>query len=193
MTTTARADAILDYWDDLGPEGWYAGGEALDDEIRARFEEDWNDAQAGRLRHWMSCPEGMLAFLLLTDQFPRNMFRGQAKAFATDYKARRVSHYMWLNMADLKIDEPLRQFCYLPLMHSESPFDQDRCVALMIARLPETGADNVVHACAHRNVIRRFRRFPFRNEALGRETTPDEAAWLAEGGYGAIVRQLQAA
>ncbi|MBN8293858.1 DUF924 domain-containing protein [Rhodobacter sp. NTK016B] len=193
MTTTARADAILDYWNDLGPDGWYAGGEALDAEIRSRFEEDWNTANAGGLRNWMSCPDGMLAYLLLTDQFPRNMFRGQGKAFATDFKARRVSHYMWLNNSDMKIPEPLRQFCYMPLMHSESPFDQDRCVALMLARLPETGGPNIVHARAHRDIIRRFRRFPFRNEALGRETTAAEAAWLAEGGYGATVRGLEAA
>ncbi|MCA2010706.1 DUF924 domain-containing protein [Cereibacter sphaeroides] len=193
MTTTPRADAVLRYWRDLGPEGWYAGGEQLDAEIRNQFEETWTLAQAGALRNWMSCPEGMLAFLILADQFPRNMFRGSAKAFATDYKARRVAHYMWQNTADLHIEEPIRQFCYLPLMHSESPFDQDRCVALMIARMPETGASNVLHACAHRDVIRKFRRFPFRNEALGRVTTPEEQAWLDAGGYGQEVQRLQAA
>jgi len=191
MTITARAEAILDYWNDLGPAGWYAGGDDLDADIRARFAADWEMAAAGKLGTWMSCPHGMLAFLVLTDQFSRNMFRGQAKAFDTDARARRVSHYAWQNMADMRIAEPLRQFFYLPLMHSESTFDQDRCVALMLARLPETGASNVLHARAHRNVIRRFRRFPFRNEALGRETTAEEKAWTEAGGYMAEVRALE--
>ncbi|MCW1933311.1 DUF924 family protein [Pararhodobacter zhoushanensis] len=190
MTTSPRADAILQYWNDLGPEGWYAGGEALDAEIRDQFEGDWDKADAGALIEWMSCPEGILAYLLLTDQFPRNMFRGKAKAFATDKRARRVAHYAWQNKADLRIDEPVRQFFYLPLMHSESSFDQDRAVALMISRLPETGASNVLHACAHRDIIRKFRRFPFRNEALSRESSPDEIAFLENGGYGEIVRSL---
>ena len=193
MTIHPQAETVLRYWTDLGPEGWYAGGEALDEEIRSRFRSLWDEADAGGLCDWMSSPEGMLAYLLLTDQFPRNMFRGAAEAFATDAKARRVAHYMWQNGADLKIEEPLRQFCYLPFMHSETTFDQDRCVALFLARMPETGASNALHARAHRSVIRRFRRFPFRNEALGRETTAEEQAWLDEGGYGAEVRALEKA
>ena len=191
MTIHPRAQAILTYWHELGPEGWYAGGEALDAEIRTRFEDDWNEAAQGGLSTWMSCPQGILAYLLLTDQFPRNMFRGQGKAFDTDARARKAAHYAWQNQADLRIPEPVRQFFYLPLMHSESMFDQDRCVALMIARLPETGASNVLHACAHREIIRRFRRFPFRNTALGRVSTPAEEDFLNNGGYGAIVRELE--
>ncbi|MCB1388922.1 MAG: DUF924 domain-containing protein [Rhodobacteraceae bacterium] len=190
MPINPRAEAILAYWQDLGPEGWYAGGEALDREIRSRFEGDWNTAAQGGNSDWMHCPEGMLAYLILTDQFPRNMFRGSGKAFSTDPLARRVAHYAWQNGADLRIDEPIRQFFYLPLSHSESPFDQDRCVALTKARMPETGAGNLLHARAHREIIRRFRRFPFRNEALGRASTPAEIDFLQNGGYGAIVRAL---
>jgi uncharacterized protein (DUF924 family) len=81
------------------------------------------------------------------------------------------------------VGEPERQFFYLPLMHSESSADQDQCVRLFLTRLPQTGAENLRHAVAHRDVIRRFGRFPFRNAALGRRSTPAEAAWLAEGGY----------
>lgn len=191
MPISPRAKAVLGYWRDLGPAGWYAGGESLDAEIRSRFEEDWSTAVSGGHRSWMHCPEGILAFLLLTDQFPRNMFRGQGKAFATDPLARRAAHYAWQNQLDLRIDEPMRQFFYLPLEHSESPFDQDRAVALIKARMPETGAETLLHARAHREIIRRFRRFPFRNEALGRETTPEERAFLEAGGYMAIVRELQ--
>ena len=191
MTMMPRAEAILRYWTDLGPAGWYAGGKALDEEIRGRFLADWTEAAAGKLHNWMSCAEGMLAYLILTDQFPRNMFRGSGQAFATDVQARRVAHYAWQNQADLRVKEPIRQFFYLPLEHSESPFDQDRCVALIKARMPETGDGLLLHARAHREIIRRFRRFPFRNEALGRVSTPEEKAFLAEGGYGAMVRALQ--
>ena len=191
MTMMPRAEAILRYWTDLGSAGWYAGGEALDEEIRGYFLTDWTEAAAGEHHDWMSCAEGMLAYLILTDQFPRNMFRGSAQAFATDAQARKVAHYAWQNQADLRIDEPIRQFFYLPLEHSENAFDQDRSVALVKARLAGTGEGLLLHARAHREVIRRFRRFPFRNEALGRTSTPAEMAFLAEGGYGAMVRALQ--
>ena len=143
MPINPRAEAILAYWQDLGPEGWYAGGEALDREIRSRFEGDWNTAAQGGNSDWMHCPEGMLAYLILTDQFPRNMFRGSGKAFSTDPLARRVAHYAWQNGADLRIDEPIRQFFYLPLEHSENPFDQDRSVALVKARMVEAGIDRI--------------------------------------------------
>jgi uncharacterized protein (DUF924 family) len=185
-----RAHAVLDYWTDLGPDGWYAGGDALDADIRTRFEEDWNAARAGKLRGWNCSVQGMLATLILTDQFPRNMFRGSAKAFATDDQARALSIRAWMQQKDMQVDEPLRQFFYMPMMHSESPFDQDRCVCLMKARMPETGASNLLHARAHREIIRRFGRFPYRNAALGRHSTPAEADFMENGGYGEIVRAL---
>lgn len=190
MPLPARADAILHYWTELGPAGWYAGGAELDAEIRDRFLPDWELAAEGGAMSWLACPEGMLAYLLLTDQMPRNIFRGSAKAFATDAHARAVASRAWQHEIDLKIAEPLRQFFYLPLMHSESTFDQDRCVCLMVARMPKTGAGSVLHARAHREIIRQFRRFPFRNEALGRESSPEEVRFLAEGGYAQLVRSL---
>ena len=131
----------------------------------------------------------MLAYLLLTDQFPRNMFRDEGRAFASDPLARHVATFAWHKKIDLGIDPPLRQFFYLPLMHSESIVDQDRCVALFKARMPDA-ANNLLHARAHREVIRRFGRFPYRNAALGRQTTPEEQAFLDGGSYGAIVREL---
>ncbi|MCB1405035.1 MAG: DUF924 domain-containing protein [Rhodobacteraceae bacterium] len=190
MPLPARADEILRYWTDLGPEGWYAGGEALDAEIRGRFLDTWTEAARGAHLGWQSCPEGMLAYLVLTDQFPRNMFRGEARAFATDARARAVASRAWQHKIDLEIDEPLRQFFYMPFMHAESLFDQDRCVCLMVARL-SGGPASALHARAHREIIRRFRRFPYRNAALGRETTPAEAEFLAAGGYADILRTLQ--
>ena len=189
MAISARAEAILGYWNDLGPAGWYAGSAEIDDEVRRRFLSDWTEAHAGGLRPWLTCSDGILAYLLLTDQFPRNMFRDQGRAFATDPLARQVATFAWQKKADLGIEPPLRQFFYLPLMHSETIIDQDRCVALFKARMPEA-ENNLLHARAHREVIRRFGRFPFRNASLGRQDTPAERAFLESGAYGAIVREL---
>ena len=94
---------------------------------------------------------------------------------------------------DLKIDEPARQFFYMPLVHSECLSDQDRAVRLIMTRMPETGQSNLLHAKAHREVVRKFGRFPNRNEALARETPAAEAAFLKEGGYGATVEALKSA
>lgn len=186
----ARAHDVLDYWTSLGPEGWYAGGEALDAEIRSLFENDWNAASVGGLSDWRSCARGTLAYIVLTDQFPRNMFRGTAKAFATDERARTAAMRTWQHQLDLQVPEPMRQFFYMPLMHAENTFDQDRSICLIKSRMPRTGAENLVHARAHREVIRRFGRFPFRNAALGRQSTPAEQQFLNEGGYGAQLRAL---
>ena len=185
-----RVEDVLAFWlDEIGPEGWYAVSPAIDARVRDRFLPAWQDATEGAFGLWLTYPSGVLAYLILTDQFPRNMFRDDPRAFATDPMARAAAKGAILRDWDLRIDPPARQFFYLPLMHSEDPVDQDRCVRLFVDRMP---GDNVLHARAHRTVIRRFGRFPFRNQALGRATLPDEAAWLADGGYGAEVRALQA-
>ncbi len=114
---------------------------------------------------------------------PRNAFRGTAEAFAGDRRARAVAKTAIDNGYDLAVPEPERQFFYLPLMHSESLADQERCVRLVLMRLPATGAENRHHAMQHREVIRRFGRFPSRNAALGRADTGDERAYRAGGGY----------
>lgn len=187
-------DSILKYWlDEKGPEAWYAGGEALDAEIRERFSEAWEELMAGSFGLWLTYPSGALAYIILSDQFPRNMFRGEAKAFASDKAARAAAKAAISRDWDLKIDEPARQFFYLPLMHSENLSDQDRAVRLICTRMPETGQPNLVHARAHREVIRKHGRFPFRNEALGRKSTGAESTFLANGGYMAIVNELRAA
>jgi len=197
MPATAPIPApgeVNEYWlRTVGPKGWYGGGADLDNDSRARFLPMWDMARAGKLARWMGAPEGLLAFIILTDQFPRNMFRGDARSFATDALARRAAskaiHENW----DMRIAEPERQFVYLPLMHSENSTDQNRSVRLFVTRMPETGADNLLHARAHRAVIRQFGRFPYRNDALGRDTTPAEAAYLAQGGYGSTVAGLREA
>jgi len=187
-------ESVLKYWlDEKGPEAWYAGGEALDAEIRDKFSSAWDELMQGGFGLWLTYPSGSLAYIVLADQFPRNMFRGAAKAFASDKIARAAAKAAISRDWDLKIDEPARQFFYLPLMHSENLSDQDRAVRLICTRMPETGQSNLVHARAHREVIRKHGRFPFRNEALGRNSTGAESTFLANGGYMAIVNELRTA
>ncbi|NRB33849.1 MAG: DUF924 domain-containing protein [Rhodobacteraceae bacterium] len=184
---------ILKFWlDDVGQDGWYKAEDALDQTIRDQFMAMWDGARDGRYSLWLTYPSGALAYIILTDQFPRNMFRDDAKAFSTDRIALAAAKAAIERGWDMRIDEPARQFFYLPLMHSENLCDQDRCVRLLIDRMPEEGASNLLHARAHREVIRNHGRFPTRNDALGRCSSKSEAAYLTEGGYGTIVQRLQA-
>lgn len=193
-TVMTNPDDVLRFWlDEAGPEGWYAGGEAFDALVRDRFEPAYERARDGALSLWLTYPSGVLAYVILTDQFPRNMFRDTARAFATDRIALTAAKAAIARGWDLRIDEPARQFFYMPLVHSECQEDQDRAVRLIKTRMPETGAGNLLHAKAHREVIRRFGRFPTRNAAQSRESTAAEREFLAAGGYGAIVREMQAA
>lgn len=184
------AEEIVRFWEEIGPKNWYAVEPELDATITRRFGATWERAAAGAFRDWLGTPRGALAYLILTDQFPRNMFRGDARAFATDAMARDAAMAALHRGHDLQLPEPIRQFFYLPFMHAESTFDQDRCVCLMLTRMPESGASNLHHARAHRAVIRQFGRFPYRNVALGRKSTPQEEAFLEAGGYAAAVAEL---
>ncbi|WP_136635228.1 DUF924 family protein [Pseudooceanicola onchidii] len=187
-------DEILTFWlDEIGSDGWYNASDDLDDTIRTRFGSAWTAASEGSYSLWLTYPTGTLAYIILTDQFPRNMFRGEGKAFATDDISRAAAKMAIDRNWDMKIDEPARQFFYLPLMHSENLCDQDRCVRLMKERMPIAGASNLLHAKAHREVIRQFGRFPYRNEALSRRGTSGESSYLEDGGYGKTVRELQLA
>lgn len=187
------ADDVLSFWlDEVSPADWYATDDTLDQRIRDRFMTTWQEATEGALGLWLTYPNGALAYIILTDQFPRNMFRGSAKAFATDGSALAAAKVSIDRKWDMRIAEPARQFFYLPLMHSENLCDQERCVRLMHERMPETGANNLLHAKAHREVIRLFGRFPYRNDALSRRSTEPERDYVADGGYGETVRQLQA-
>lgn len=188
-----QPEEILNFWiDEVGPAGWYQADDKLDAKIRDRFLTAWENAQDGAYSLWLTYPSGVLAYCILMDQMPRNMFRGDGRAFSSDKAALSAAKCAIDKGWDLKIDEPARQFFYLPLMHSESQSDQDRCVRLMLKRMPETGGSNLVHAKAHREVIRRFGRFPYRNEALERSHTDNEAAFEEQGGYGAVLRQMSA-
>jgi uncharacterized protein (DUF924 family) len=184
---------VLSFWlDEVGPAGWYQVSDTLDESIRRQFLGTWEKAHEGGLGQWLTYPSGTLAYLIVTDQFSRNMFRGEAAAFATDRKAlcaaKSALHKKW----DQKIDGPARQFFFLPLMHSENLCDQEQCVRMFVGRMAQSDS-NLLHAQAHREVIRQFGRFPYRNAALNRATTELEAAYIDKGGYGHTVRILQAA
>ncbi len=183
---------ILDYWlGEVGPKGWYAGGDALDADIRDRYLDLWQAAHDDGLEHWVDGAVGTLAYLIICDQFSRNMHRGTALAFATDARARAAARCALDEGWDMDAPEPERQFFYMPFEHSEDPKDQDLAVELLTERL-SSNPEMALHARAHRRIITEFGRFPFRNAALGRETTPSEAAFLAEGGYGVVVNALKA-
>jgi uncharacterized protein (DUF924 family) len=178
------AEEILRVWlEEIGPGGWYTIDPALDARLRARFEDAWAAAAAGRLDHWIAEPRSALALVILLDQLPRNMFRGTPRAFASDALARRHAKRAIDLGHDRRVPEPGRQFFYLPLMHSEWLTDQERCVRLIRIAMPDTGAEQLDHATRHRDVIRRFGRFPSRNPILGRADTPEERAYREAGGY----------
>lgn len=190
--TNAEPQDVLNIWlKDVGPAGWYNSSDALDAEIRSRFEGLWSEAEAGKLNHWLTNPTDALAFLIVTDQFPRNMFRDTGKAFASDRIALAAAKLGIEKGWDMRVEAPERQFFYLPLMHSENLCDQDRCVRLMCERMPDSNGSNLLHARAHREVIRQFGRFPYRNAALSRSFTAQETSYIDEGGYGRTVKQLR--
>lgn len=182
----SRVEEILGFWFG-GEEGyrevWFRKDEAFDREVRDRFAEDYERAAAGELDGWMSSPRGCLALILLLDQFPRNLFRGDPRAFATDEKARAVADHAVSTGLDRGLSPVERMFVYLPFEHSESVEDQRRSVELFLALDAELEAPEVLdYAVRHREVIERFGRFPHRNEVLGRASTPEEEEFLKEPG-----------
>lgn len=178
----AEAERVLRFWlDEVGPAGWYAVDPEIDRRCAEEFGAQMADALAGRLGRWQTTPRGALALLILLDQMPRNVHRGEARAYAGDERARAAAMVAIDRGFDLHVEPPGRQFFYLPLMHSESLPDQERCVRLLVMRQPDP--DNVLHATLHREVIRRFGRFPSRNAALGRHDSEAERAYRASGGY----------
>ena len=176
---TITASDIVGFWRDAGPERWFGGGDAFDAECRTRFFEAHLLAARREFEHWLDDAEGALALLLLLDQIPRNIFRGSGHAFASDGLAR---HYAGRALAaghDGAFEPMLRAFFYLPFEHSEEMADQRRSVELFQALGVELYTK---YAIEHLQVIERFGRFPHRNRALGRESTPEEQAWLDAGG-----------
>ncbi len=188
----ARAAALRRFWFG-GEKGagfrplWFRRNCAFDAELRARFAADWALASDGGAADWGDTPEGAVALVLLLDQFPRNLCRGRAEAFASDTLARRLAADAIARAFDLALPPVERMFLYLPFEHSEDPGDQARSVALFEAMaerppdFPRALRDSIVFfARRHQEIVVRFGRFPHRNAALGRVTTPAEAAFLTE-------------
>ncbi|CAN7363225.1 DUF924 family protein [Variovorax paradoxus] len=170
---------IVDFWRQAGPERWFAKNETFDAQFRERFLAAHEAAARGELDHWAQGAEGALALLVLLDQFPRNTWRGNARMLATDAKALAIARQAIEAGLDLKTDEELRRFFYLPFMHSESLDDQQRSVELNAA----LDANTQRFAVLHRDIIARFGRFPHRNKLLGRTSTAEEQRFLDEGGF----------
>lgn len=176
---TTMPHDIVAFWRDAGPAAWFARNGAFDDQLRTHFLDE-HFAGARREREaLLGDADGALALILLLDQVPRNVFRDSAHAFATDPLAREYADRAIAAGFDLKVDPALRIFFYLPFEHSEAIADQDRTVALCEAL---GDATYLKYAHAHRDVIRRFGRFPHRNHSLARTNTSEEQAWLDAGG-----------
>ena len=184
--------SLLKFWfEDVKPEEKFNSSPELDTRVRDRFESLWNQAVASELGEWKDSPDGWLALIILLDQFPRNMFRDTGKAFSSDSLALETAREAIDGNIDLESAAERRIFFYLPFMHSEVPADQDSCINLIRTRMGETGANSVLHARAHRRIIRQFGRFPYRNKALGRTSTTEEISWMTDAGYGKVVQDLQ--
>lgn len=183
----ADAQAIHDFWfgtpdsDGYGVsrKEWYQGGDVFDDACRNALGSFYDAAASGALGGWTDEVVSGVALCLMLDQYPRNVFRGTPKAFATDEKAREVSHCIIESALDRDMIKVQREFVYMPFMHSEVLEDQEYCVELFT----ELGdANNLDFAVRHLDIIQRFGRFPHRNVILGRESTAEETEFLTQPG-----------
>lgn len=178
-TAGPTAAAIVLFWREAGRERWFRKDNNFDRALTARFHSAHIQAAERQFDHWNVQAEGALALQILLDQLPRNVYRGNAHAYATDSLALSYALSAINAGLDQQIDPSLRMFCYMSLMHSENLAMQQRCVDLFKA----LGGDALEHAVEHRDIIERFGRFPHRNRVLGRITTPDEQQFLDAGGF----------
>ena len=177
MNESPTPQQIITFW--FSPEmtpRWFDSTPALDQQIRQRFEPLLVQAAAGALDHWHETPEGALALCILLDQFPLNMYRGDPASFATEQQAVTVTKAALASGLDERLPDAHKSFLYMPLMHSESLDDQDLSVSLFEKAGLEQNARFARH---HRDLIRRFGRFPHRNAILGRSSSPEELEYLS--------------
>jgi uncharacterized protein (DUF924 family) len=171
---------IVEFWVQARrDENWFSKNPAFDAEFCARFLTAHEEAARGACEDWLASADGTLALLILTDQFPRNAFRGTVRMYATDAAARRYARTAIDAGYFLQVSSELRLFFALPFAHSEDPADQEFSVALNAA----LGEPYLTHAKRHRDIVRRFGRFPHRNEILGRVSRAAEIEFLANGGF----------
>lgn len=170
---------VLAFWL-AASDFWFERDDAFDAAIRKRFTATYEAAAAGLLGAWEEQPQGALALVIVLDQFPRNMFRGSARCYAADPLARAVAQRAIARGFDRQTALPARAFFYTPFEHSEDLADQERAAALFRAI---GDAELIKWAALHADIIRRFGRFPHRNAVFGRQTTPQEQAFLDAGGF----------
>lgn len=169
-------NAVLDFWyAKETTKKWFKATPEFDTEIRQRFESLWESAANDELESWQESADGCLALCILLDQFPLNMFRGENKSFQTEHQSIQIARAAIKNGFDDEIDTQRVSFLYMPLMHSEDLKDQDVGVACFEKRGLD---DNLRFAKHHRGIIQEFGRFPHRNDVLGRNSTPEEIAYL---------------
>lgn len=171
---------VVGFWREAGPDRWFEPDQGFDAACRERFLPTHEAAARGDLNEWELSPEGALAVVLLLDQFPRNMFRATRRAFRTDRGALDAADRAIAKGFDEEVDPALRRFFFLPFSHSEERADQDRAVRLNEAAGDDEGLQWARH---HRDIVARFGRFPHRNAVLGRDSTPEEEAFLAESDF----------
>ncbi|MFA6153571.1 DUF924 family protein [Mesorhizobium sp.] len=179
MELDIRALSVTEFWRDAGEDAWFKVNEAFDADFRRRFLDLHHAAARRECDGWSDHAEGSLALMILLDQFPRNCFRRTAHMYATDPLARYFAAKAIAAGHDLQLDETIRVFLYLPYEHSELMADQDLSVELTRTR----AEPYLKYAEEHSDIIQRFGRFPHRNSMLGRETTPEEKAFLDGGGF----------
>lgn len=180
--TNTNGDAVLRFWfEESKPYQWFRRDDAFDAAIKARFGALYRAASEGRLEVWRAHPVYSLSLIILLDQFSRNLFRGDPRTFAQDDHALAVAREAITRRFDQLVHAKRRAFFYMPFMHAESLAVQGESVDLFKARLPSTM--NVPFAIEHRDIVKRFGRFPHRNNVLGRTSTPDEIAFLKAGGF----------
>jgi len=187
----SQTDEILDFWfgkpdeEDYGKPRtvWFQKNSEFDQKVRSRFLKDYQQAASGQLDYWKTSPHGCLALTILLDQFPRNLFRHQPQAFATDPQALVIAQHAVAQGFDQELLPVQRWFIYLPFEHSENLADQQQCVKLFSTLKDDPdSASTINYAYQHLAVIERFGRFPHRNAILGREATPEEAEFLQQPG-----------
>lgn len=177
----ATPKQVVSFWKKAGSKRWFKRDPAFDQKIREEFLVTHQAAAMEKLGAWEDSAEGALALLLLLDQFPRNMFRGTTRAFDNDPQAREIAKRAIKRGFDKQVAAEFRVFFYLPFEHSEELADQETCVKLVRAMKDK---DLLHWAKIHHDIIKRFRRFPHRNEILNRRSTPDEVTFLEQGGFG---------
>jgi uncharacterized protein (DUF924 family) len=176
----ATPKQIVSFWEKAGPKRWFGKDPAFDRKIREQFLVTHQAAAMEKLAAWEESAEGALALILVLDQFPRNMFRGTSRAFGSDAQARAVAARAIERGLDRKVPVALRGFFYLPFEHSEHLADQEKNLKLVRATKDK---ELVKWAKIHYDIIKRFGRFPHRNEILGRNSTSDETVFLENGGF----------